>query len=151
MFTITFQASNFSDLKSQIQKMAEELLEGEAHEPVAKSDETVAVQRETKPAKTTLTKTKPATTSAAPKKETKVAAKKEVVEENIGDLVEDDATLPPVKITKEVVATALKQVNDEVSFDKAREVLKEFGCLRLSELPEKKYQEFFDACREAIQ
>jgi len=51
----------------------------------------------------------------------------------------------------EEVRDAIRRVGDEVGLEEARAILQDFEVKRTTQLPEDKWQEFIDACNEALE
>lgn len=145
MFTISIEANSLSDLKSKFKEVLLELGASDENvlvKHVDKSDEGDA--RGTKPTNKAAAKTK----SPAKEKE-KVAAKKEV-DPFQEDGVEEVPPLKPIKVSKEVVVAALKEVNSNKGLDAVRNLLLEFGAQRSSEVKESDYAAVVEACKAAL-
>lgn len=54
---------------------------------------------------------------------------------------------PAAKATREQVSDALQSVNASAGLEKAREILDQFGVARISEIKEKDFGAFVEACR----
>ncbi len=144
MFTISINANSLSDLKAKMIGALNDL--GVENENVLVKSDEGAVARDTKPT------AKPAATKTAKPPKEKVTAKKEVdpfEEEN--EVNEDKAPpLKPIKVSKELVVAALKEVNSSKGLEATRNVLQEFGVQRSSELKETDYAKVIEACKAAL-
>lgn len=145
MFTISIEASSLSALKSKVKEVLVEL--GEQDENLLGKSNESPVARDTKTtAKPSATKSK----SSAKEKPTatKKAAEVDPFEET--EVLEEAPPLKPIKISKELVIEALKEVNMKSGIEGARSVLSEFGVQRLSELKDSDYAKFVDSCKAAL-
>jgi hypothetical protein len=69
------------------------------------------------------------------------------------DEVEGDTTVraaPQPIVNADAVREALKAYNGKYGMDKARELLKEFGAARITELKESEYSDFIEAASVAV-
>lgn len=148
MFTISIEANSLSDLKS---KFKEVLIELGAH------DHDVLVKHVDKSDEDGGRYAKPAAAGKSPKEskqkasaKEKVSAKKEEVDPFQEDGVQETPPLKPIKVSKEVVVAALKEVNSNKGLDAVRNLLLEFGAQRSSEVKESDYAAVVEACKAAL-
>lgn len=69
------------------------------------------------------------------------------------DVAEGDTTVraaPQPIVNADAVREALKEYNGKYGMDKARELLKEFGAARITELKESDYADFIEAASVAV-